>query len=65
MRDLEALRALRESYDPGRLAWDQIPSPSFVMDEDRLRANMAFYAELQRRVPVQFILAHKGCTGRY
>ena len=60
MRDLEALRGLRETYDPGRLAWDQIPSPCFVMDEDRLRANMAFYVELQRRIPVQFILALKG-----
>ena len=60
MRDLEALRALRETYSPGRLAWNQIPSPSFVMDEDRLRANMAFYTELQRRIPVQFILALKG-----
>jgi carboxynorspermidine decarboxylase len=60
MLDLKVLRAVRDDYDPRRLNWDTIPSPCFVMDEDRLCSNMAFYTELQRQIPVQFILALKG-----
>ena len=60
MLDLQALRAAREGYDPHRLDWNTIPSPCFVMDVDRLCSNMAFFSELQRQIPVQFILALKG-----
>lgn len=38
----------------------KIPSPSFVLDESRLRQNLALIARVQREADVQIILAFKG-----
>ncbi len=38
----------------------KIPSPSFVLDESRLRHNLALIARVQREAEVQIILAFKG-----
>lgn len=40
----------------------KIPSPCFVLDEKRLRANMAVIADVQQRAGVDIILALKACA---
>ncbi len=41
-------------------AFSHIPSPCYVLEESRLKKNLARFSELQRRAPIQVLLALKG-----
>ncbi len=43
-----------------RIAWDNIPSPAYVLDESRLRRNLALISQLQQLSGAQIIVAFKG-----
>lgn len=43
-----------------RVPWDEVPGPAFVIDEGRMRRNLAIIAEVQRQSGAQIILAFKG-----
>lgn len=40
--------------------WAKVPSPAFVIDEGRIRRNLALIAEVQRQSGAEIILAFKG-----
>lgn len=42
------------------VAWDSIPSPAYVLDESRLRRNLALISQVQQLSGAQIIVAFKG-----
>ena len=46
--------------DPATVDWASIPSPAFVLDETRLRRNLALISAVQRESGAQIIVAFKG-----
>ncbi|MFC6590614.1 carboxynorspermidine decarboxylase [Deinococcus lacus] len=51
---------LPEVTDPASIDWASIPSPAFVLDETRLRRNLALISHVQRESGAKIIVAFKG-----
>ncbi|WP_261664799.1 carboxynorspermidine decarboxylase [Deinococcus sp. Marseille-Q6407] len=60
MTELPAGLQLPEVTDPQRVNWQEIPSPAFVLDETRLRRNLALISYVQQQSGAQIIVAFKG-----
>ncbi|UWX64988.1 carboxynorspermidine decarboxylase [Deinococcus rubellus] len=51
---------LPDVYPADAIPWDTIPSPAFVLDESRLRRNLALISQVQSLSGAQIIVAFKG-----
>ena len=51
---------LPDVYPADQIPWDSIPSPAFVLDESRLRRNLALISQVQAASGAQIIVAFKG-----
>ncbi|GHF95190.1 carboxynorspermidine decarboxylase [Deinococcus piscis] len=60
MTELPADLHLPEVTDPQTVPWQDIPSPAFVLDETRLRRNLALISYVQEKSGAQIIVAFKG-----
>ncbi|RTR27057.1 carboxynorspermidine decarboxylase [Deinococcus radiophilus] len=60
MTELPADLRLPDVTDPQTVNWAEIPSPAFVLDETRLRRNLALISYVQEKSGAQIIVAFKG-----
>ncbi|WP_425146041.1 carboxynorspermidine decarboxylase [Deinococcus sp.] len=52
--------ALPQVYPAEQIPWHTIPSPAYVLDESRLRRNLALISQVQAASGAQIIVAFKG-----
>ena len=52
--------ALQDVFPADQIPWDSIPSPAYVLDESRLRRNLALISGVQQASGAKIIVAFKG-----